>query len=221
MEILDYLRPRWRRSDPEVRAAAVREMGAEDQGRLEGDRVQELQVFRGERPAVAPGVEVDRSLHRPGPEGNREDGADAEAVDAARGLEGGRAADVGGEDGQAGVAHVAQDGEAQRPLVGRGAEREVVKGQGTEGAVRVHGEDGSPLRLQVSHERVQDPADHRSGIAGLEELARDLVEAQQALPVERAFRKGPRRVEGRFGVGRAFGGPAPGTLHRSMLASAP
>src|SRR5438046_1590487 len=35
MEILDYLRPRWRRSDPEVRAAAVREMGAADQARLE------------------------------------------------------------------------------------------------------------------------------------------------------------------------------------------
>jgi uncharacterized protein DUF349 len=35
MEILDYLRPRWRRSDPEVRAMAVREMGADDQARLE------------------------------------------------------------------------------------------------------------------------------------------------------------------------------------------
>src|SRR5438876_1121341 len=35
MDILDYLRPRWRRSDPEVRAAAVREMGADDQARLE------------------------------------------------------------------------------------------------------------------------------------------------------------------------------------------
>ena len=35
MDILDYLRPRWRRSDPEVRAAAVREMGAHDQARLE------------------------------------------------------------------------------------------------------------------------------------------------------------------------------------------
>src|SRR3989441_5378817 len=35
MDILDRLRPRWRRSDPEVRAAAVREMGARDQARLE------------------------------------------------------------------------------------------------------------------------------------------------------------------------------------------
>jgi hypothetical protein len=35
MDILDWLRPRWRRSDPEVRAAAVREMGARDQARLE------------------------------------------------------------------------------------------------------------------------------------------------------------------------------------------
>jgi len=35
MEILDYLRPRWRRSDPEVRVAAVREMGSRDQARLE------------------------------------------------------------------------------------------------------------------------------------------------------------------------------------------
>ena len=35
MDILDRLRPRWRRSDPEVRAAAVREMGVRDQARLE------------------------------------------------------------------------------------------------------------------------------------------------------------------------------------------
>src|SRR5437762_13708401 len=35
MDILDRLRPRWRRSDPEVRAAAVREMGIRDQARLE------------------------------------------------------------------------------------------------------------------------------------------------------------------------------------------
>src|SRR5436309_11117709 len=35
MDILDRLRPRWRRSDPEVRAAAVRDMGARDQTRLE------------------------------------------------------------------------------------------------------------------------------------------------------------------------------------------
>src|SRR5437667_315524 len=35
MDILDRLRPRWRRSDPEVRAAAVREMGFRDQARLE------------------------------------------------------------------------------------------------------------------------------------------------------------------------------------------
>jgi len=35
MDILERLRPRWRRSDPEVRAAAVREMGAQDQARLE------------------------------------------------------------------------------------------------------------------------------------------------------------------------------------------
>src|SRR6184192_2603434 len=35
MDILDRLRPRWRRSDPEVRAAAVREMGSRDQARLE------------------------------------------------------------------------------------------------------------------------------------------------------------------------------------------
>src|SRR5579862_5278485 len=35
MDILDRLRPRWRRSDPEVRAEAVREMGARDQARLE------------------------------------------------------------------------------------------------------------------------------------------------------------------------------------------
>src|SRR5690242_21063448 len=35
MDILDRLRPRWRRSDPEVRAAAVREMDARDQARLE------------------------------------------------------------------------------------------------------------------------------------------------------------------------------------------
>src|SRR5437867_11323665 len=35
MDILDRLRPRWRRSDPEVRVAAVREMGSRDQARLE------------------------------------------------------------------------------------------------------------------------------------------------------------------------------------------
>lgn len=35
MDILDRLRPRWRRSDPEVRAAAAREMGVRDQARLE------------------------------------------------------------------------------------------------------------------------------------------------------------------------------------------
>jgi hypothetical protein len=35
MDMLDRLRPRWRRSDPETRAAAVREMGARDQARLE------------------------------------------------------------------------------------------------------------------------------------------------------------------------------------------
>ena len=35
MDLLDRLRPRWRRSDPEVRVAAVREMGARDQARLE------------------------------------------------------------------------------------------------------------------------------------------------------------------------------------------
>jgi hypothetical protein len=35
MDVLDLLRPRWRRSDPEVRMAAVREMGARDQARLE------------------------------------------------------------------------------------------------------------------------------------------------------------------------------------------
>src|SRR5882724_2631484 len=35
MDILDRLRPRWRRSDPDVRAAAVREMSARDQARLE------------------------------------------------------------------------------------------------------------------------------------------------------------------------------------------
>src|SRR5438105_3521830 len=35
MDLLDRLRPRWRRSDPEVRAAAVREMGVRDQARLE------------------------------------------------------------------------------------------------------------------------------------------------------------------------------------------
>src|SRR5437870_5787014 len=35
MDILDRLRPRWRRSDPEVRAAAVRETGARDQARRE------------------------------------------------------------------------------------------------------------------------------------------------------------------------------------------
>jgi hypothetical protein len=34
MDILERLRPRWRRSDPDVRAAAVREMGADDQTRL-------------------------------------------------------------------------------------------------------------------------------------------------------------------------------------------
>src|SRR5438067_12854104 len=35
MDILDRLRPRWRRSDPDVRAAAVREMGLRDRARLE------------------------------------------------------------------------------------------------------------------------------------------------------------------------------------------
>jgi hypothetical protein len=35
MSFLERLQPRWRRSDPEVRAAAVREMGARDQARLE------------------------------------------------------------------------------------------------------------------------------------------------------------------------------------------
>src|SRR5437868_15021222 len=35
MDVLDYIRPRWRRSDPDVRAAAVREMGAAEQRRLE------------------------------------------------------------------------------------------------------------------------------------------------------------------------------------------
>jgi Domain of Unknown Function (DUF349) len=35
MDILDRLKPRWRRSDSETRAAAVREMGARDQARLE------------------------------------------------------------------------------------------------------------------------------------------------------------------------------------------
>src|SRR2546428_6451877 len=35
MDLLDRLRPRWRRSDPEVRVAAVREVGARDPARLE------------------------------------------------------------------------------------------------------------------------------------------------------------------------------------------
>src|SRR6185369_11126716 len=34
VDLLDRLRPRWRRSDPEERVAAVREMGADDQSRL-------------------------------------------------------------------------------------------------------------------------------------------------------------------------------------------
>src|SRR2546430_11030533 len=32
--MIEWLRPRWRHRDPEVRAAAVREMGPEDQPRL-------------------------------------------------------------------------------------------------------------------------------------------------------------------------------------------
>ena len=35
MDLLDRLRPRWRHSDPEVRAAAARDLGADDRDAIE------------------------------------------------------------------------------------------------------------------------------------------------------------------------------------------
>jgi hypothetical protein len=59
MDLLDRLRPRWRHADPEIRAAAVREMEAGDQERLatiaDGDpdaRVRRLAIKKVDDPAV-------------------------------------------------------------------------------------------------------------------------------------------------------------------------
>lgn len=59
MEILDLLRPKWRHADPEVRAAAVREMEASEQERLAGiagtdpdARVRRLAIKKVDDPAI-------------------------------------------------------------------------------------------------------------------------------------------------------------------------
>jgi hypothetical protein len=176
----------------------------EHEGGVRRDRGRELEVGPAERRLLAAMVEVDEAGRGLRSEGHGEDGADLEAVGAAGSLEARLAADVGGEEGEPRLPHVPEHGQAERPFRRRALEVEAVGREGPPRAVGRRGEDAGPLRTQVRHERVEDPADHLAGVAGTEELARDVVERDEPLGGERPRGEGGRGIERRFGVGDAL-----------------
>ena len=185
------------------------------------ERGHELQVLAGEGVLVAAVVEVDEAGRGPGSQGHGENGADPEPVGAARPLESRLPADVGGEQGEAALPHVAQHGQAERPLLGRAVEIEGVGRQRPPGVGPRRGEDAGPLRPEVGDHRLEDAPDHLAGLSRLEDLPRDLVEGDEAARGQGRGGERARGIEGRLGVGSAIVFAAHGARLRALRRARP